>query len=188
MKLSFDKGFFAPLPVLIIGTYDENGMPNAMNAAWGGQIGMTQISVSLSSSHKTTKNIKLNKEFTMAYATANQIAACDYVGIVSGNNLDNKIDKCCFTITKSDKINAPIINQLPIAIECKVIEIQEEFNETRIVAEVVGMKVDEEVMTDGKVDYQKAGLVIYDTVTKCYRTVGGNIAAARSVGKKFDNI
>ncbi len=187
MKLSFDKGFFAPLPVLILGTYDENGMPNAMNAAWGGQVGMTQISISLSSSHKTTNNIKLNKEFTVAYATAEQIAACDYVGIVSGNNIDNKIEKCGFTITKSDKINAPIINQLPIAIECKVIEIQEEFNETRIVAEVVGLKVDEEVMTDGKVDYTKAGLVIYDTVTKCYRTVGKSIAAARSVGKKFDN-
>ena len=75
MKLSFEKGFFAPLPVLIIGTYDSNGTPDAMNAAWGGQVGMSQISLSLSASHKTTENIKLNKEFTIAYATAEQIAA-----------------------------------------------------------------------------------------------------------------
>lgn len=186
MKQSFEKGFFAPLPVLIIGTYDKNGTPNAMNAAWGGQIGMTQISVSLSSSHKTTDNIKLNKEFTIAYATAEQIAACDYVGIVSGNKLGNKLERCGFTVTKSDNVNAPIIDQLPVSIECKVIDIQEEFGETRVVAEVVGLKADDSVLTDGKVDYSKVGLVIYDTVSKSYRTVGDSIATARSVGKKFE--
>lgn len=186
MKLSFDKGFFAPLPVLIIGTYDSTGTPNAMNAAWGGQIGMSQVSVSLSSSHKTTDNIKLNKEFTIAYATADQIAACDYVGIVSGNKEVNKLEKCGFTVTKSDKVNAPVIDQLPVTIECKVIDIQEEFNETRVVAEVVGLKADESVLTDGKVDYSKAGLVIYDTAVKCYRKVGESVAAARSAGRVFE--
>ena len=185
MKCSFDKGFFAPLPVLIIGTYDANGVPNAMNAAWGGQIGMSQISVSLSSTHKTTDNIKLNREFTVAYASADQIAACDYVGIASGNNVENKLEKCGFTVTKSDKVNAPVIDQLPITIECKVIDIQEEFGETRVVAEVVGLKAEESVMTDGKVDYAKAGLVIYDTVTKNYRSIGGSVGAVRSIGKKF---
>lgn len=184
MKLSFEKGFFAPLPVLIIGTYDENGTPNAMNAAWGGQIGMSQVSVSLSSKHKTTANIKLNKEFTIAYATAEQIAACDYVGVASGNNVGNKLEKCGLTVTRSDKVNAPVIDQLPVTIECKVIDIQEEFGETRVVAEVIGLKADESVMTDGKVDYSKVGLVIYDTVSKSYRTVGESVAAARSVGKK----
>ena len=186
MKLSFEKGFFAPLPVLIIGTYDANGIPNAMNAAWGGQVGMTQISVSLSSSHKTTDNIKLNKEFTVAYASAEQIAACDYVGITSGNKVENKLEKCGFTVSKSDKVNAPVIDQLPVSIECKVIDIQEEYGETRVVAEIVGLKADESVLTDDKVDYSKVGLVIYDTVTKSYRTVGDSIAAARSVGKKFE--
>ena len=186
MKLSFDKGFFAPLPVLIIGTYNADGTPNAMNAAWGGQIGMSQVSVSLSSTHKTTDNIKLNREFTIAYATADQIAACDYVGIVSGNNVADKLKKCGFTVTESDKVNAPVIDQLPVTIECRVIDIQEEFNETRVVAEVVGLKADESVLTDGKVDYSKVGLVIYDTVNKCYRKVGDSVAAARNEGRKFD--
>ncbi|MBP3746650.1 MAG: flavin reductase [Ruminococcus sp.] len=186
MKLSFEKGFFAPLPVLIIGTYDADGRPDAMNAAWGGQVGMSQISVSLSSSHKTTENIKLTKEFTVAYATSEYIAACDYVGIVSGNKVADKLEKCGFTVTRSDKVNAPVIDQLPVTIECRVIDIQEEFNETRVVAEVVGLKADENVLTDGKVDYGKVGLVTYDTVSKCYRAVGGSVAAARSVGKKFE--
>ena len=175
-----------PLPVLIIGTYDANGTPDAMNAAWGGQVGMTQISVSLSGSHKTTENIRLNREFTIAYASADQIAACDYVGIVSGNNVPDKLEKCGFTVTRSDKVNAPVIDQLPVTIECRVVDIQEEFGEVRVTAEIVGLKADENVMTDGKVDYSKVGLVTYDTVSKSYRAVGDSIAAARSIGRKFE--
>lgn len=186
MKLSFDKGFITPHPVLIIGTYNPNGTPNAMNAAWGGQIGSGQISLSLATSHRTTDNIKLNKEFTIAFATAKQIEACDYVGIVSGNKLENKLEKCGFTVTKSDKVNAPVIDQLPVTIECKVIDLQEEFNETRVVAEIVGLKADEDVITDGKVDLGKAGVVVYDTVGKCYRTVGDVVGGAWSVGRKFE--
>lgn len=186
MKQSFDKGFITPQPVLIIGTYNENGTPNAMNAAWGSQIGRSQISLSLSSQHKTTDNIKLNKEFTVAFATVSQLAACDYVGIASGNKVENKLEKCGFTVTKSDKVNAPVIDQLPITIECKVIELQEEFDETRVVAEIVGLKADEEVLTDGKVDLSKAGLVIYDTINKCYRSVGDDVGKAWGAGKKFE--
>ena len=107
------------------------------------------------------------------------------MGIVSGKNEENKLEKCGFTVTKSDKVNAPVIDQLPVTIECKVTDIQEEFGETRVVAEVVGLKADENVLTDGKVDYSKAGLVIYDTATKCYRKVGESVAAARSAGRKF---
>ena len=93
MKQSFDKGAFLPHPVLIIGTYDENGEADAMNAAWGGQVGGNQISISLSS-HRTTDNIKLNREFTVAFATADQVEACDYVGIVSRNKVPDKLEKC----------------------------------------------------------------------------------------------
>lgn len=184
MKKSFDKGFMMPHPVLIIGTYDENGEPNAMNAAWGGQIGGNQISVSLSS-HNTTTNIKKNGEFTVAFATAEQIAACDYVGIVSKNKVPDKLAKCGLTATKSDKINAPVIDQLPITIECKVIELQEEFHETRVAAEIVGMKADESVLTDGKIDMGKAHLVIFDTIALCYREVGASVGGAWNVGKNF---
>ena len=95
------------------------------------------------SPHKTTENLKARGEFTVSVATADQVAACDYVGIVSKNKVPDKLEKCGFTVTKSDKINAPVIDQLPVAVECKVIELQEEFNETRVVAEIVGMKADE---------------------------------------------
>jgi flavin reductase (DIM6/NTAB) family NADH-FMN oxidoreductase RutF len=108
------------------------------------------------------------------------------VGIVSENKVENKLEKCGFTVTKSDKVNAPVIDQLPVTIECRVIELQEEFNETRVVAEIVGMKTDEEVITDGKVDFGKVGLVVFDTVGRCYRSVGESVGTAWGVGKKFE--
>ncbi len=185
MKKSFDKGFVTPHPVFIIATYDENGKADAMNAAWCGQVGMNKLSISLSA-HKTTQNIKANKEFTVSFATKEQIEACDYVGIVSANKVSDKLEKCGFTVTRSDKVNAPVIDQLPVAIECKVIELQEEFNETRVIAEIVGMKADESVLTDGKVDLEKLHPIMFDTVALCYREIGASVGGAWNAGKKFE--
>ncbi|MBR6401347.1 MAG: flavin reductase family protein [Firmicutes bacterium] len=185
MKKSFNKGFLTPHPVFIIATYDENGKADAMNAAWGGQVGMNKLSISLSP-HKTTQNIKTNKEFTVSFATKEQVDSCDYVGIVSGGKVSDKLEKCGFTVTKSDKVNAPIIDQLPVAIECRVLELQEEFNETRVVAEIVGMKADESVLTDGKVDLEKLHPIMFDSVALCYREIGGKVGGAWSAGKKFE--
>ena len=179
-----EKGFITPHPVLIIGTYDENGNANAMNAAWGGQIGGNQFSISLSP-HKTTENLKLNKEFTVAFATVDQIEACDFVGIATGNKVTDKLAKCGWTVTKSDKVNAPVIDQLPVTIECKIIDLQNEFNETRVVAEIVGLKADEDVLTDDKVDLGKVHPVVFDTVGLCYREVGASVGGAWNAGKKF---
>lgn len=170
--------------MLIIGTYDADGHADAMNAAWGGQVGGNQISISLSP-HKTTENIKLNKEFTVAFATKETVAACDYVGIVSGAKVPDKLEKCGLTVTKSDKVNAPVIDQLPVTIECRVIELQEEFKETRVIAEIVGMKAEESVLTDGKVDFGKLHLIAFDTVALCYREVGASVGGAWNVGKQF---
>ena len=185
MKQSFEKGFVAPHPVFIIATYDEKGNANAMNAAWAGQVGVNQLSISLSP-HNTTDNIKKNMEFTVSFATKEQVEACDYVGIVSGNKVPDKLAKCGFTTTRSDKVNAPVIDQLPVAIECRVIDLQEEFNETRVVAEIVGMQVDDSVLTDGKVDFGKMHPIIFDTVALCYREVGDSVGGAWSVGKKYE--
>lgn len=184
MKKSFDKGFITPHPVLIIATYDENGDADAMNAAWGGQIGGNQISISLSA-HRTTTNIKNNKEFTVSFATKESIEACDYVGIVSKDKEPDKLKKSGFTVTKSDKVNAPVIDQLPVAIECRVIELQEEFGETRVVAEIVGLKADESVLTEDKVDLDKLHPIMFDTVGLCYREIGASVGGAWNAGKKL---
>ena len=184
MKKSFDKGFVTPHPVFIIATYDENGNANAMNAAWAGQVGPNQLSISLSP-HKTTENLRLNREFTVSFATKEYVEACDYVGLVSGNKTADKLKRCGFTVTASDKVNAPVINELPVAIECRVIDLQEEFRETRVVAEIIGLKADESVLTDGKVDLDKLHLIAFDTVGLCYREIGASVGGAWNCGKKY---
>lgn len=184
MKQNIEKAFVTPLPVFIIATYGPDGVPDAMNAAWAGQVGRDMISVSLGN-HVSTENIRANREFTVSYATADQIASCDFVGMISQAKLADKLAKSGFTVTKSEKVNAPVIDQLPVAIECRVADIIEEYGETRIVAQIVGTLADESVLTDGKVDLDKLGAVTYDSSAKTYRRVGETVAGAWSVGKQL---
>ena len=183
MKQSFDKGFLTPYPVFIVASYDENGVPNAMNAAWGGQCGDKQVAICMSQ-HRTTANMEKTKAFTISFATAEQAAACDFVGMVSQDKVPDKMEKTGWTFTKSDKVNAPIIDQLPVAIECKLVEIQKEFGDLRIVGEIVGMKADDSVLTDGKVDLGKMKPIMFDGAALCYRTIGDSIGKAWGIGKE----
>ena len=116
------KPFLYPQPVMILGTYDENGKANAMNAAWGGIVGANEIIVDLSA-HKTTDNIIKNKAFTVGVADLEQLVACDYVGIVSANKEADKMKKAGFTTTKGEFVNAPIINELPLTLECELVKV-----------------------------------------------------------------
>ena len=118
------KLFVTPQPALMIGTYDENGNPDVMMAAWGGQCDMNQVCFRLSP-HRTTTNLRATKEFTLSFATQRDVAQSDYFGIVSANDVPDKIARAGFTVTKSANINAPIINEYPLTLECKVVEIME---------------------------------------------------------------
>ena len=184
MKKQLEKGFVTPLPVFIIATYNENGEPTAMNAAWGGQCGGDLITISLGA-HPSTENIKRNREFTVSYATKEFVEACDYVGIVSASKVPDKLERCGLTVTKSGKVNAPVIDQLPVAIECRVQDIIEEYGETRVVAKIVGMVADESVLTDEGVDLDKLCPIMFDSSAKSYRVVGETVGKAWGAGKKF---
>ena len=177
------KPIMFPQPVLIIATYDENGMPNAMNAAWGITTDFKEITISLSE-HKTTDNLAVRGAFTVSMATADHVAACDYVGIVSGKNVPDKVKKAGFTVTKSSKVDAPLIDQLPMAVECKM----KSFNEKtcELVAEIINISVDESVLNDkGKVDPAKMRPIIYDSMNHDYYEFGKVVGKAFSEGKKL---
>ena len=120
------KAILYPMPVLIIGTYDEDGKPNAMNAAWGGISEETQISICVDDGHKTAKNVVKTGAFTVSIADAENVVACDYVGIVSGNKEPDKIEKAGWHVAKSEFVNAPLFDELPMALECKLISYDEE--------------------------------------------------------------
>ena len=120
------KPYTYPQPVLIIASYDENGTPDAMNAAWGGISDDTQISMCLSAGHKTVKNILKRKAFTVSMADAAHVAACDYVGIVSANDVPDKLEKAGFHTTRSEFVDAPLIDELPMTLECRLVTYDEE--------------------------------------------------------------
>lgn len=174
------KPYVYPMPVLIVGTYDENGVPNAMNAAWGCITDMAEISISMSS-HKTTDNFAKTGAFTVAFATEDTVVACDYVGIESAKKVPDKFEKAGFTATKSEFVNAPIINELPMSLECKV----KSFDNGILVGEIVNVNADESILTDGKIDPMKLKPITYDPVGNKYIALGNVVGQAFSDGNKM---
>ena len=170
-----------PQPVWIIGTYDENGVPNAMNAAWGGISEENEIAVCLSPGHKTCQNFAKTGAFTVSMADAAHVAACDYVGIVSGNTVKDKLARTGLTVTKSTRVNAPIINELAVCMECRVISYDKESCILR--GEIVNVSVDESAMTDGKVDVAKVAPICFDPFNHAYHVLGAEVGKAWDIGK-----
>lgn len=178
------KAMLYPMPVLIIGSYDENGTPDAMNAAWGGISEETQISICVSEDHKTTKNILARGAFTVSVANAENVAQCDYVGVVSGNKEPNKIKKTGWTVLKSEFVDAPLFEELPMALECKLISYDEE--SCRLVGEIVNVCADERILNaEGKIDLTKFRPITYDPVHHTYRKLGEVVGQAFSDGLKL---
>ena len=177
------KNWLYPMPVFIVGTYDEDGNPNAMNAAWGGIYDTNLVMICLADEHKTTKNIIDNRAFTVSFATAETIVPCDYVGIVSANDVPDKFARAGFTATKSDFVNAPIINQLPVTVECKL----HKFTEDGIcIGEIVNVSADESVLDEnGTIDVKKLHPIIYDSVSHSYFDFGEKVGHAFSDGKRL---
>ncbi len=164
------KTWMYPLPVLIVGTYDENGNPNAMNAAWGGIYDTDQVMLCLSEGHKTYKNIKAKGAFTVSMATADHVVACDYVGMESGNKVADKFAKAGFTATRSEFVDAPIINELPMTIECKLLG---ETPEGILIGQIVNISADESILdAAGKISPELLKPITYDSVHHVYRTLG----------------
>ena len=173
-----------PMPVFIIGTYNQDGTPNAMNAAWGGISEDTEISICISASHKTTANILERKAFTVSMATVQQVAACDYVGIVSGNKEPDKFAKAGFHATRSEFVDAPLIDELPMALECRLISYDPET--CRLVGEIVNVSVDTSVLGEnGKVDAAKLQPITYDPMNHHYLALGEKVGQAFHDGLKL---
>jgi flavin reductase (DIM6/NTAB) family NADH-FMN oxidoreductase RutF len=175
------KPILYPQPVLIIGTYNEDGTPNAMNAAWGGLCGANKLIIDLAA-HKTTDNILRNKEFTVAVADAPHMVEADYVGLVSGNKVPDKLTKAGLHTVKSDKVNAPIIEEFPMTLECRLLRVTED----GIVGEIVNVCADERVLDEkGQIDPAKVQAITYDPVRHTYIQLGNTVGNAFSDGKKL---
>ena len=179
------KTWLYPMPVLIIGSYDENHKADAMNAAWGGIYDYNQIFVSLSS-HRTTSNIRKNGAFTISVATKKMVEACDYVGLVSQNNDEDKMLKAGLHDFESKHVNAPLFKELPFTLECKVVSMDgEEGDGAYLVGEIINVSIDESVLDGDKVDISKLEPIAFDPINNKYVLLKENVADAFKVGAKL---
>lgn len=181
MRKNFGKqSWLFPMPVLIVASYDEQGNPDAMNAAWGGIYDTNQVMLCLDN-HKTTDNIMAQKAFTVSFADAKHVAECDYVGIVSLRDDPDKMRKAGFHTVKSSLVNAPIIEELPVTLECTLLKMNED---GIVVGNIVNVSAEESALgSDGKIDVSRLGIISYEPVRHEYLKVGGKVGNAFSDGK-----
>lgn len=177
------KSWFYPLPVLIIGTYNEDGTPNAMNAAWGGLYDADKVILCLSAGHKTTKNIQTKEAFTVSFADTAHMIPADYVGMVSANHEPKKLEKAGFHATKSAFVDAPLIDELPVALECSFLKVNEDGN---IIGKIVNVSIDESVLDeDGTLDMGKFHPISFEPSGNGYHVLGERVGQAFRDGGKL---
>ena len=178
------KPWTYPQPVFILAAYGEDGTPNAMNAAWGGISDDKELSMCISPGHKTTADILARKAFTVSMATAEQLVACDYVGIESGNKVPNKLEKAGWHTTRAEFVDAPLIDELPMAVECRLVSYDAE--SCRLVGEIVNVSADEAVLDrEGTIDPDKLKPIIFDPIHNAYRQLGEKAGNAFRDGAKL---
>ena len=177
------KAFSYPQRVFIIATYNDDGSADAMYAAWGGISDTTELSVCLSEGHKTVKNLLRNGAFTVSFGTLPQMKPCDYVGLVSANNTPDKMEKAGFTTKKSEFVNAPVIQELPVALECSFVKKTADGN---IVGQIVNISADESALDEnGQISADLMQVLSYDPVERSYRVLGKTVGKAFAVGSEL---
>ena len=178
------KPWTYPQPVFILAAYGEDGIPNAMNAAWGGISDDRELSLCISAGHRTTAGLLAHGAFTVSMATAGQVTACDYVGIESGNRVSNKLEKAGWHTTRSEFVDAPLIDELPMAVECRLVHYDPE--SCRLVGEIVNVSADTSVLDEGgKIDPGKLQPITFDPIHNAYYTLGEKVGAAFQDGLKL---
>ena len=167
-----------PMPVLMIATYNDDGSVDVMNAAWGTMLERDHVILNLTESHKTVKNIKKRKALTVSIADAKHVAEADYFGVVSANFVADKFAKSGLTATRSKLVDAPIINEFPICMECEFIEYQNDKYGCGVIAKIVNVSADESVMKGDNVDISKLNAITFDPYTHGYYTIGKRVGEA----------
>lgn len=183
-NLNLTEGIF-PMPVLMIATYNDDGSIDVMNAAWGTMQERGNVALNLTESHKTVKNIKKRGAFTVSIADAEHTTEADYFGVVSGNNEPHKFEKSGLSATKSKLVDAPIINEFPLCLECEFIEYQDDTYGIGVIGKVVNITADERVIVDDKVDMTLVNAIAFDPYTHGYYKVGERVGEAFKDGLKL---
>ncbi|MGP1432438.1 MAG: flavin reductase family protein [Treponema sp.] len=183
-KVNITDGIF-PMPVLMVATYNDDGSVNVMNAAWGTMQDRNIVALNLTETHKTVQNIKARGAFTVSIADAAHVLEADYFGIASGKEIPNKLEKAGLTTSKAETVNAPVINEFPICLECEFIEYQNSTYGCGVIGKVVNVTADESVMPNGKLDMSLVNAIAFDPYTHGYYKVSERVGEALKDGLKL---
>lgn len=182
------KDAIFPMPVLLIATFNDDNTVNVMNAAWGMMVHSDTIALNLDFDRKTLANIKNKGAFTVSLATSSYVKEADYFGIVSGNKVNNKLAKTCLTFTKSELVNAPVINELPVCMQCEYLEFQDGDNGCGVIGKVIETLVDDKYIKNGKIDVSDMHVLAFDPLGLKYYEIGKNVGKAFSCGLEIKNM
>ena len=183
-KINITEGIF-PMPVLMVATYNEDGSVNVMNAAWGTMQERDVVALNLTETHKTVQNIKARGAFTVSIADAAHVVEADYFGVASGNKVADKFAKSGLSAVKSEVVDAPVINEFPLCLECEFVEYQGNEYGCGVIGKVVNVTADESVMKDGKVDISLLNAIAFDPYTHGYYKVSERVGDAFRDGLKI---
>lgn len=183
-KLNITEGIF-PMPVLMVATYNEDGSVNVMNAAWGTMQERDTVVLNLSETHKTVENIKKRGAFTVSIADASHVTEADYFGIASGNRTPNKLEMTGLTASRAETVDAPVINEFPLCLECRFIEYQNNQYGCGVIGKVLGVTADESVMPNGELDMSLVNAIAFDPYTHGYYRIGERVGDAFHDGTKL---
>lgn len=177
------KPYAFPMPVLMIATYDEDGTVDVMNMAWGGVCDTDKVALNIGTRHKTFKNIERRHAFTLSIADVDHIEAADFFGIATGNKMADKFERSGLTATRSEHVDAPVVEEFPITMECEVIDIQDDHGHNRVLGRIVNVLADERVLDEhGKVDPTKVGAFAFDQFQNGYYAIGEQVGTAWKTG------
>ncbi len=186
MKSFEVKPYLFPMPTYMINTYNENGTVDSMMMAWGGICAENMVALNLESDHKTVKNLKDRKAFTIAVPGINTLKECDYLGTVSGTKVKNKFEKTGLNAVKSDLVDAPIVTEFPLTLECEVIDVQEQPYGLRFLGEIKNVLADDSILNEqGNIDVKKINAFVFDQVSYDYFAIGEKVGKAWNSGKEF---
>ncbi len=178
--------YLFPMPTYMINTYNEDNSVDVMMMAWGGICAEDMVALNLGTEHKTVANIKARKAFTLAVPGTDTLKESDFFGIATANTMADKFKRSGLHAVKSDKVDAPIITEYPLHLECEVIEMQQQPYGLRVLGKIVDVIADEKILDEtGKIDAAKIHAFAFDQMQNGYYAIGEKVGQAWRSGADF---
>ena len=177
------KPYLFPMPAYMIGTYNEDDSVDVMMMAWGGICAEDMVALNLEEEHRTVANLKARKAFTLSVPGMDTLRESGFFGIDSSNKMADKFERTGLHAVKSERVDAPIITEYPLTLECEVVEMQSQPYGLRVLGKIVNVLAHEKVLDDaGKIDAAKLNTFVFDQMQNGYYAIGEKVGKAWNSG------